>query len=316
MQDTAEFVLAQYRKIGCAAVTLGDRDLLLGRTLLEKLRAKSSFPFLVANLVDAETGKPIFGDHIVVASGGVKVGVFGVTLEAVPATPVYEHGKPWRIMNPEAVATAEVAALKAAGAEIIVALAHLPDRDIDALAKAVPGIDFILGGNDAGMQEHPRRMGDSYVATAFSKGKYLSLLTLYLWRGKPPTAPFADRFQRGGLEKQVEQLEGQISSYETIAEAREKSEKEAAAKPEAPDPTKPKRRAVGVTSEFYRNQIVRLRAQKAELEARLEDGPKLDFSANYFAYEMIPVAKAIEDEPTIGKAVEAFRVKYPKAPGH
>lgn len=316
MQDTAEFVLAQHRTIGCAAATLGDRDLLLGRTLLEKLRKRSPFPFLVANLVDAETGKPVFEDHVIVESGGVKVGVFGITLEAVPETPVYERGKPWRIMNPEAVATREVAALKAAGAQIIVALAHLPDRDIDSLAKAVPGIDFILGGNDAGMQEHPRQMGGSYVATAFSKGKYLSLLTLHLWRAKPPTAPFADRFQRGGLEKQVEQLEGQISSYETIAEAREKAEKEAAVKPADADPSRPTRRSVGVTSEFYRNQIVRLRTQKAELEARLEDGPKLDFSANYFAYEMVPVAKAIEDEPAVGKAVEAFRVKYPKAPGH
>lgn len=309
-------MLAQHRKIGCAGATLGDRDLLLGRTLLEKLRAKSSFPFLVANLVDAETGRPIFDSHMIVESGGVKVGVFGVTLEAVPETPVYERGKPWRIMNPEAVATAEVAALKAAGAQIIIGLAHLPDRDIDSLAKAVPGIDFILGGNDAGMQEHPRHTGDSYVATAFSKGKYLSLLTLYLWRGKAPTAPFADRFQRAGLEKQVEQLDGQIASYSTIAEAREKAEKEAGGKPAVAAPSQPARRGTGVSSEFYRNQVVRLRAQKAELEARLEDGPKLDFSANYFAYEMIPVAKAIEDEPAIGKAVEAFRVKYPKAPGH
>ncbi|MEZ4267967.1 MAG: hypothetical protein R3F39_16470 [Myxococcota bacterium] len=317
MQDTAEFVLAQHRRIGCAAATLGDRDLLLGRTLLEKLRKKSPFPFLVANLVDAETGKPVFEDHIIVESGGVKVGVFGITLEAVPATPVFERGRPWRIMNPEAVAKTEVAALKAAGAQIVIALAHLPDRDIDTLAKAVPGIDFVLGGNDAGMQEHPRRMGDSFVATAFSKGKYLSLLTLHLWRGKPPTAPFADRFQRAGLEKQVEQLEGQISSYQAIAEAREKSEKEAAEqKAEAPDPSRPARRSAGVTSEFYRNQIVRLRTQKADLEARLEDGPALDFAANYFAYEMVPVAKAIEDEPVVGKAVEAFRVKYPKEPGH
>lgn len=309
-------MLAQHDKIGCEAATLGDRDLLLGRTMLEKLRKKSPFPFLVANLVDAETGAPVFETHVVLESGGAKIGVFGITLDAVPAAPVFERGRPWRITDPVEAARGEVAALKAAGAQIIVALAHLPDRDIDALVKAVPGIDFVLGGNDAGMQEHPRHMGDSYVATAFSKGKYVSQLILYLWRSKPPTAPFADRFQRVGLEKQVEQLEGQISSYETIAAAREKSEKEAAAKPAPAAGQRPAARSVGVGAEFYRNQVVRLRTQKAALEAQLEDGPSLDFAANYFSYEMIPMAKDVEDQPEVLKAVQAFRVKYPKEPGH
>ncbi|MCB9728701.1 MAG: hypothetical protein H6744_16370 [Deltaproteobacteria bacterium] len=282
---------------------------------LEKLSKKAPFPFLVANLVDAQSGEPIFGDHRVIERGGVKVGVFGVTLEAVPATPTYDRGAPWRVTDTEAAAKAQVAALKGEGAQVIVALAHLPDRELDDLARNVPGIDFILGGNDTGMQEHPRHVADAFIATAFSKGKYLSLFNLHLWKDKAPTGPFADRFERAGLEKQMEQLEAQIGSYETIAEAREKSEREAAQKSPEPGGVT-SRRAAGAGSEFYRNQIVRLRTEKAQLEARIEDGAKVDPDANYFAYDLVPAGKTIEDDPAIGKAVEAFRKKYPKAPGH
>ena len=56
---TARFIVDQFNKTGVKAITLGDRDTLLGAKLLQELHRKAKFPFLVANLLSAETGKPM-----------------------------------------------------------------------------------------------------------------------------------------------------------------------------------------------------------------------------------------------------------------
>mgnify|MGYP001137505608 CR=1 FL=1 len=85
-------------------------------------------------------------------AGGVKVGVFGLTVPDDPlcmADPV--------TLDPDlvSVARAQAAELRAAGAEVVVLLSHVGlARDL-ALAESVDGIDVIFGGHDHVLLEEP-----------------------------------------------------------------------------------------------------------------------------------------------------------------
>ena len=307
-KDTAEFLVTQFNATGVDAITLGDRDTYLGPKVLRALRKKAKFPFLVANLIDTETHKPYFEDHMIKTIDGVKVGLFGVTMKAaarnLPSGPA-----PWRADDPVATAKREVAALKAAGAEIIVAITHLSEADERTLAREVEGITAILGGNGVRMLQHPERVEGTFVADAFSKGKYVSVMVLHLWEGKPASAPLADRFRRQGLLQQIEQVDARLASYERILEAKEK---EAAPTPTDAVDGKGVRRSHVVNTDFYRKQLVQFRAEKQQLEMDLEEATEVDPRANYITYELAPVRKDLEDTKDIGEAVDTFRKKWPK----
>jgi len=126
------------------------RDFGLLRSRLEQSR----FAWLGANLrmrVDGiERGIPAAGrwpnvDALkVVEVGGVKVGLFGITMPGDPRPWVDYGGFAERVE----AARESVAALRALGAEWIVAVTHEEMTDDVRLAELVPGIDWICGGHE------------------------------------------------------------------------------------------------------------------------------------------------------------------------
>ncbi len=311
VEDTAAFLVEQVGAIGLHAMTVGDRDLLLGVDTLRKLERKAKFPLLSANLVDAASGRPLFRARTLVTEAGVKVGVFGVTTkQAMHRGP----GEPtWKVEDPIAAAREQVAALKGEGAQVVVALAHLSEDEAAELAQQVPGITAILGGHGQRMMQHPDQVGATFVAEAFSKGKLLSTLVLHVWTGRDAASGFIDRFKKEGLRSRLQQVEAQIASYERMVEAR-KAQGDA---PEGKADAGPRRaRAPQVGVRFYEEQLVKLRADRQLLELELEDAPEPDPKANFIRYATVQLGRTIEDEPKVHAAVESFRKKYPKAKGH
>jgi len=306
---TAEFIVDQFNASGVRGITLGDRDTLLGAAKLKALHKRAKFPFLVANLLDAKTGKPMFDDHTMVTVDGIKVGVFGVTMTGAERRPVDGSPMPWRVDNPIKIAGEQVAALKAKGAELIVALAHLPKATLKNLAEQVPGITAVLAGSGTRSMTHPDHEAGVFICEAHSKGKYLSVLTLHMWKDRKPTDPFVDRFKREGLSLEIQKLSSRLSSYERLME---KKEAEAKKTPEGVIKAGGPARARTIGADYYRKQLVRMRAEKAAFELELEGIEPADPTANYVAYELAAVKKSLPDEPKIGKEVLAFRAKYPK----
>ncbi len=306
---TAEFMVDQLGNIGCDGVTLGDRDTLLGPKVLKKLEKRAGFPFLVANLVDATTGEPFFGTHKILEVAGQKVGVFGLThqqaarrgWDAKPAEPL-----PWKVLDPIETAQAQVTALKAKGATIIVALAHLDEKDEKKLADNVEGITTILGGNSAKLSQHPVQAGKTYVAQGYSKGKYVSVLTLNLWKGSDPTSAFVDRYKKQGLATKLIQVDARISSYERRLETQKTAPPVADT---SPDKRRPQRKP---NTEFYEKQLVKLRADKQLMQMELEELKDPDPKANFINYELAPLGRDMVHEESVEAAIVAFRKKWPK----
>lgn len=143
---------------GYDVATIGNHEFDYGYAQLAENMKAAKFKVLCADVLDAD-GKPIFDANTIIEKGGVKIGFFGLeTPEAqTKANPKLIEGLQFlagkdgsELYN---CAAAQVADLKAKGADLVVCLAHLgvdessePYTSYD-LAKNVKGIDFIIDGH-------------------------------------------------------------------------------------------------------------------------------------------------------------------------
>jgi 2',3'-cyclic-nucleotide 2'-phosphodiesterase (5'-nucleotidase family) len=84
-------------------------------------------------------------------ANGVKVGILGLTTQSK----LLAGPKPCVIESPTDAAQAAVAALQAAGAQVIVAISHAGMYQARTLAATVPGIDVIVNGHDNALLDQP-----------------------------------------------------------------------------------------------------------------------------------------------------------------
>ena len=65
--------------MGYDAMGIGDDDLTLGKRLFDRVfRRRPNFPFLSSNLVDGESGKPVFQSHLIKEVNGLRIGIFSL----------------------------------------------------------------------------------------------------------------------------------------------------------------------------------------------------------------------------------------------
>ncbi len=313
VEARAKLLVDQFNAMKTDAVTLGDRDLALGASLLTDLHKRANYPWLVANLQSTETGDPVFETRVMKEVAGVKVGLIGVTLPTSITGITAGPAAPWRITDPTIAAVREAKALRSEGAEIILVLSHLTEKEQQTLAKEMSVVTAILGGQGVRMLKHPENHSGVFVTEPSIKGKYLSVMTLHVWEGKDAKGPFVDRYRTTGLADRIGQLGGRISSYERLVERREKEEAEAKAadKPEQPEDKRARslRRATNV--DHLKKQLVKLQTERQQLQLELDEAKEVDPSANYMSYELFAVDIHHPDEPKIAKAVNEFLKKYP-----
>ena len=150
--------VAMMNATGYDVATIGNHEFDYGYAQLAENMKAAKFKVLCADVLGAD-GKTIFDANTIIEKGGVKIGFFGLeTPEAqTKANPKLIQGLKFlagadgkELYN---CAAAQVADLKAKGADLVVCLAHLgvdessePYTSYD-LAKNVQGIDFIIDGH-------------------------------------------------------------------------------------------------------------------------------------------------------------------------
>lgn len=137
--------------VGLDYMAFGNHEFDWTEDLLIKRINESEFTWFTANVTNTNKGWPekvkkrvIFSvpEDAPTEADAVKVGIFSVTLDSNPKDYLtYDN-------HYEEVARAEVKALKAEGAQIIIGLTHLSKEDDINLAMNVEGIDLILGGHE------------------------------------------------------------------------------------------------------------------------------------------------------------------------
>ncbi|MGQ3052704.1 MAG: bifunctional metallophosphatase/5'-nucleotidase [Roseateles sp.] len=133
-----EPTLAALSELGIAASALGNHELDAGLPeLLRQARGECGangclwpgykgpgFPFLGANVLDANTGKPLLPTHVIKQSGGWKVAIAGVATRDTPKVIVARAIQGIRFADEVDTLNALVPQLKAEGAEVLVAVMH------------------------------------------------------------------------------------------------------------------------------------------------------------------------------------------------
>ena len=208
LSEKARLILKCYNLLGYDALGIGDDDLTFGKDFLADLSKNASFPFISSNLVDKETGEPLFNAHVIKEAGGLKIGIFSlispyfVSGESDPRArgiefrePVEEAKRILEIIRPET--------------DLVVLLSHLGFTADIELAETVPGIDVIFGGHSGLSLSYPMRIKDTIIVRGGSKGLHVGELHLQL-------APDRSSFHSSTLKNPIP-LSSSIKEHHEIA---------------------------------------------------------------------------------------------------
>lgn len=175
--------------LGFDAMTFGNHEFDKDSNVLKNFMSEATFPFVSANVNvtkdpvlgalfhDEFSASPTAGNiypAIVKEINGEKVGIFGLTTE--DTTFLASPSKDIVFENAVEKARATVAALEEQGINKIVVLSHLgygPDQE---LAKAVDGIDVIVGGHSHTKLDQPVMIEKAEPTVIVQANEYLKYL--------------------------------------------------------------------------------------------------------------------------------------------
>lgn len=143
-----EQMVAAWNAVGLDYAALGNHEFDFGDEILLQRMRESKFTWLAANVVDARTGKP-FGNtppYVICTFAGVRIGLFGLLTQSTGETS--KASAQVKFLAPNRTAARIVRQLRAKGVRTIIAITHLTIAEDKSLARAVPGIDIIIGGHE------------------------------------------------------------------------------------------------------------------------------------------------------------------------
>lgn len=167
------------------AMVVGNHDLDHGVELLLKQLTWVSFPFLAANLKLQSNRKPLFPSDITLNREGIQFGVLGVTTDELQKLILPEHGRKLLVENSIECAKSSAKKLKAAGADVLIALSHLGisqsglsihrfiPNDDRKLAHSVPDLQLIVGGHSHTFIENGVQEGNALIVQAGYRGDFI-----------------------------------------------------------------------------------------------------------------------------------------------
>lgn len=157
----------------------GNHEFDFGPDVYAQRRAESRFAYFAANLRDAG-GAPLPGheDRRIFTMGSIKVGVFGV---ALAASPLMSQTANLRFLDEMETVRAETKALRAAGADLVVAVTHTDfTRDLEIARSGL--VDVLLTGHDHDL----RLVYDNRVVMVESgeEAEYVTAIDIYAIAGE------------------------------------------------------------------------------------------------------------------------------------
>ncbi|MCT9095520.1 bifunctional UDP-sugar hydrolase/5'-nucleotidase [Haloarchaeobius sp. HME9146] len=164
-----------------AAEVIGNHDLDYGFGAVENFSNESEFPWLMANIVDEETGEPIPGTepYTIVERDGVKVGIVGLADEAIkPKTAVDFDEEGYELRNYSTVASEYATMLKEErDVDVVVAAAHIGIPESKTLARETEHVDAIVVGDDE-LEYPPQETAGTVIVEAEARAEHVGEVNL------------------------------------------------------------------------------------------------------------------------------------------
>ncbi len=200
LASKGEAIVAGYGAMGLDAAAVGNHDFDEGQAVLRSRIAGASYPFLAANVQVRASGKPLGWKNLLAGRlfrppGGPAVGVFGLSGEDTPYVTMPRNVAGLAFTSASRASVWQAARLRAAGAEIVVAVAHVGGRcgdvsdpddlsscdagsDLFRLARALPPgtVDLVVGGHTHSLVNH--RVNGTALIQAGARAEFLGWVTL------------------------------------------------------------------------------------------------------------------------------------------
>lgn len=146
-------------RLGVDVMTFGNHEFDRGPTAIPGFLKRAKFPIISSNIDFSD--EPVIAGRVPPALikevNGEHIGIFGLTTETTPQS-TFNVGRT-KFRDAVAAARQQVSDLESRGVNKIIALTHLGNKEDHELAKAVDGIDIIVGGHSHTLQGDPVRLG-------------------------------------------------------------------------------------------------------------------------------------------------------------
>ncbi len=180
-------------------------------------------PRTLANLDPGEREPLGAAGHRLIDAAGGKIGVTTVIDPSAPGAERIAGLTPLK-----AALTAEVSAMREAGADLVVVQLHARRAAIEALVGEVPGIDVaVVGIVETGERTRvgspPAKVGDTWVLEPGEQAQTLSHLRLTIepaaGKGLPSPSTWTVRPTRAALEEELARVEERLAKFKDAADA-------------------------------------------------------------------------------------------------
>lgn len=316
-EATAAFIVDRYNVQGVAAMCLGDRDLGLGRAVLEELVKSAKFPLLAANVIDIKTNKSAFKAWTIVERAGLRIGIIGL-LSDKRIAPLSQ-----RLSADGLTVTAPLAAMRAlqpeldaAQVDFWVVLSQLDAREELELAETFMFIRAFIGGDSMAAPQEPLHAGPALSFGGGQKGKQLSVAIVDFQAEGGPDSVWGVGDRQGLAERAVAAAQARIKQLESQLEKLGPAAVPGAATP----PNESEERGLRMTEvrrKQLETQLVNARTTQQVAQTDLEAVVKAgEGPGNSVQLKVFPMGRGMPDDEVDGEAVKAFRLKWPAPPGH
>lgn len=175
---TAAAIVEAYSKIGYEAVGVARQDLAGGISFLREQAARSTFPWISANLVERSTHKPIFQPSLILEKNGITIGITGLT-GLVGQSPIDEDSEteilPWQQVLPQLLASL------GKKCDIIILLSNLPHSENQLLSKQFDTVHVIIQSGITTNNLNPTLINNTLICQTEKQGKHLGQMEIQ-WR--------------------------------------------------------------------------------------------------------------------------------------
>jgi 5'-nucleotidase / UDP-sugar diphosphatase len=178
-----EAVISLMKALGYQLMALGNHDFDYGVERTRELQQIGGFPMRGANVIEKETGEPVFGDPaVVLEAAGLRVGFLTLGYHNSGKTGNKKNLEPLEFTDGVDAVRRFLPDLRERS-DIVVVLSHMGTAMDRVLAEELPGLDLIIGGHS-----HDRismeRLGETVIVQAVADASVLGETILHIQDGK------------------------------------------------------------------------------------------------------------------------------------
>jgi 2',3'-cyclic-nucleotide 2'-phosphodiesterase (5'-nucleotidase family) len=163
--------------LGFDVNTLGNHEFDYGWKKIPGFLEAVDFPTVTANVVDPGGGLLTTQGYVIRDVNGIRVAVIGLMTATLDRLTRSEAREPWKAL-PAAEVAERVAQQVQGEADLIVALAHIDEREEEAVLRDAPSVDVLISGHSHGGQEQAKEYDGRICVKVRAYGVELGRLDL------------------------------------------------------------------------------------------------------------------------------------------